>query len=77
MDYEKIKLVDFGVSTRFDKTRATRAAQAGTLRYMPPEQLNGSLSFKTDIWAFGCVLLQFCTGLKPYDDITNEIVATM
>ena len=56
-DYEKIKLVDFGVSTRFDKTRATRAAQAGTLRYMPPEQLNGSLSFKTDIWAFGCVLL--------------------
>ena len=26
-DYEKIKLVDFGVSTRFDKTRATRAAQ--------------------------------------------------
>ncbi len=44
---------------------------------MPPEQLNGSLTFKTDIWAFGCVLLQFCTGLKPYDNIANEIVATM
>ena len=25
-DYEKVKLVDFGVSTRFDKTKATRAA---------------------------------------------------
>lgn len=76
-DYDTVKFVDFGVSNKFDKTRATRAAQQGTLRYMPPEQLNGSLSFKTDIWGFGCVLLQFCTGLKPYDDIANEIVATM
>jgi serine/threonine protein kinase len=56
-DYEKIKLIDLGVSNKLEKTRATKAANAGTLRYMSPEQLNGSLSFKTDIWAFGCVML--------------------
>jgi serine/threonine protein kinase len=50
-------LIDLGVSNKLEKTRATKAANAGTLRYMSPEQLNGSLSFKTDIWAFGCVML--------------------
>ena len=44
---------------------------------MPPEQLNGSLSFKTDIWGFGCVLLQFSTGLKPFNDIDHEVAASM
>lgn len=36
-DYETIKLIDLGVSNRLDKTRETKAAQAGTIRYMPPE----------------------------------------
>ena len=34
----------------------------GTYRYMAPEQLKSKLSLKTDVWAFGCVLLEFCTG---------------
>lgn len=39
------------------------------LRYTSPEQiLDGSASFKSDIWSFGCVLLQLCTGKEPYDD---------
>lgn len=44
---------------------------------MPPEQLNGSLSFKTDIWGFGCLLLQFATGLKPFHDVDNELAASI
>jgi serine/threonine protein kinase len=39
--------------------------------------LNGSLSFKTDIWGFGCVLLQFATGLRPFNDIDHEVAASM
>jgi serine/threonine protein kinase len=60
-DLEKVKLIDLGISNTLDKTRATNAASHGTPRYMSPEQLDGKLSFKVDIWAFGCVLLQFCT----------------
>ena len=44
---------------------------------MAPEQLNGSISFKTDVWAFACVLIQFCTGKKPFDDIENDIAMSM
>jgi serine/threonine protein kinase len=76
-DYEKVKLIDLGVSNRLEKTKVTRAANQGTMRYMAPEQLNGSLSFKTDIWAFACVILQFCTGIKPFEDIKNEIAVSM
>ena len=72
-DYDRVKLVDLGVSHRIEKTKQTKAANQGTLRYMPPEQLNGVLCLQTDIWAFGCVLLQFATGLKPFSDIDNEV----
>lgn len=72
-DYEKVKLIDLGVSTRLDQTKHTKQASQGTPRYMPPEQLNGNLTFKVDIWAFGCVLLQFCSGLKPFSGIENDM----
>jgi len=61
------------VSNKLDQTKATKAANMGTLRYMSPEQLDGKLSFKIDIWAFGCVLLEFATGKKPFSNIENEI----
>lgn len=40
---------------------------------MSPEQLNGKLTFKCDIWAFGCVILQFSTGISPYHEIENDV----
>ena len=73
-DYEKVKLIDLGVSNHLDKTKATRKAGHGTPRYMSPEQLDGKLSFKCDIWALGCVLLQFSTGVKPFEDVASEVV---
>lgn len=66
-----------GVSSKLDSTRATLGAGAGTSRYMPPEQLNGRLSSKVDIWAFGCVMLQLITGNRPFHSIDNDIAATM
>lgn len=72
-DYESIKLIDLGVSSKLDKTKATRAAGVGTPRYMPPEQLEGKLCFKVDIWAFGCVLLQFSNGVKPFEGIEQDV----
>lgn len=72
-DYEKVKLIDLGVSNHLDKTKATRKAGHGTPRYMSPEQLDGKLSFKCDIWALGCVLLEFSTGVKPFENVASEV----
>ena len=71
-DFDVIKLADLGVSNILEKTKATSAANCGTLRYMPPEQLDGVLTSKVDIWAFGCVLLELITGQEPYPDMINE-----
>jgi len=76
-DYSCIKLIDLGVSSKLDKTKATKAAQGGTPRYMPPEQLDGNLTFKVDIWSFACVLLEFGSGIRPYDQIDNDVALSM
>ena len=47
----------------------------GTMRYMSPEQITGIQSNKIDIWAFGCILLYFVTGMDPYFGVKEtEIV---
>lgn len=70
----QVKLIDLGISHRLlDSTRRTRAAEKGTPRYMSPEQVDGKLSFKIDVWAFGCVMMQFATGLMPFHKINNDM----
>ena len=74
---EHIKLIDLGVSSKLDQTIVSEAAGAGTLRYMPPEQHEGKLSFKVDIWAYACVMLQFVTGNIPYSDVKDDLKVSM
>ena len=40
---------------------------------MAPEQLDGTLTNKVDIWAFGCVILEMVTGRCPYHLVSNEL----
>jgi serine/threonine protein kinase len=54
----RIKVVDFGIAGRCTPS-VTDKTDAGTLRYMAPEVLNGSdtkAKPAIDIWAIGCML---------------------
>jgi serine/threonine protein kinase len=44
---------------------------------MPPEQLDGFLTTKIDIWALGCILIYFITGEEPYEGVINEIAVSV
>jgi serine/threonine protein kinase len=67
----KIKIIDFGVSGLLK----TEKSKSGTLRYMPPEVVNGSnlnsLPY-IDIWALGCILYELITGETLFKGNSRE-----
>ena len=81
------KLLDFGISRPADppgrsSTDPTRRelTQAGvivgTLGFMAPEQLTaGPVDYRTDVWAFGCVLYELITGVRAFDGPTPASMA--
>jgi NIMA (never in mitosis gene a)-related kinase len=57
-----VKLGDFGISKILDNTHEAAMTVVGTPYYMSPEVCeNKPYTFKSDVWALGCVLYEMCT----------------
>ncbi|KAG8908757.1 hypothetical protein FRB99_002995 [Tulasnella sp. 403] len=68
-------LCDFGLTKATDtSTAATPRNDGGTIRYWSPELFDDDSypTLNTDIWAWGCLLLEIITGLAPYHDVQLE-----
>ena len=72
----RVKLLDFGVANALPwnaaqsecATIAPLATSAGTIEYMPPEQLCGEpTDERADVYGAGAVLYEFVTGQPPFD----------
>jgi tetratricopeptide (TPR) repeat protein len=66
-----IAILDLGLARKLpdDPDDPTRAGvQVGSLEYLPPEQLldAASVDARADIYAFGCVLYELCSGRPPF-----------
>ena len=65
-----IYLADFGITRSSSSTRSyslTRTgALLGSLDYMAPEQFDGVVDKRVDIYALTCVFFELLTGKKPY-----------
>lgn len=63
-------IADYGLADIADRTILSRSTMAtgGTPAYMAPEQYDSQIgiSDKTDIWAFGCVVVEMLTGVVPW-----------
>jgi predicted Ser/Thr protein kinase len=70
-----VKVLDFGISRVMQsETRAT-AHGAGTLRYMSPEQIQGTpLDHRSDVFSLGCSLFELVTYAPAFSGSTQEIV---
>lgn len=75
------KVTDFGLARVLDRgASGIKTATMGTVTYMPPElfQLEGfALTKKVDVYAFGVILWQLCTGLVPFDGLQPTQVVVM
>ena len=67
-----IWVTDFGLAKYFESPDLTRTGEVvGTMRYMSPEQLNGTADERSDIFALGLTLYELA-GLKPAYDATDR-----
>jgi serine/threonine protein kinase len=90
----KIKLLDFGLARALlAQQGAADASQSptltdqmthpgiilGTAAYMSPEQAKGRpVDKRADIWAFGCILYECLTGMRPFQgDTITEVLAAV
>ena len=79
------KVLDFGVSkVLLDEDRNNALTVAGTVLgsplYMSPEQAMGAadIDHRTDIFAFGVILFEGLTGLRPFDAPNfNALIVTI
>jgi protein-serine/threonine kinase len=61
---DTFKLCDFGAAAKLDEQPLS---QYGTPQYAPPESYKKEgLSYSSDIWAFGIVLIRCATGKFPF-----------
>jgi serine/threonine protein kinase/Flp pilus assembly protein TadD len=72
----RLKILDFGLARPLPSVRQTSSTQssgvgpavAGTLSYMPPEQLRGQpAAIRGDIYSMGAVLYEMATGRRPFE----------
>ena len=71
------RIADFGLAREVEVgvggSTCIHTGLAGTVGYLPPEYvLNRRLSRKSDVYAFGVVMLQTLTGKRPSDQAVGE-----
>ena len=63
------KLSDFGLAILAGNASFP---SVGTRSYVAPEELEGLITTKVDVYGFGMILYELATGLSPYSSKTKH-----
>ncbi|XP_060088502.1 serine/threonine-protein kinase PLK2-like isoform X1 [Heteronotia binoei] len=68
----QVKIGDLGLATREEQANRRRGVVCGTPNYLAPEVVaKKGHSFKSDVWALGCIMYTALTGCSPFE-ITHK-----
>lgn len=71
----QVKVIDFGVAKASQRLQRTTGRELkGKLRYMAPEQLDGEVDARTDVFALGVVLWEMLTAQRLFGDPDDATV---
>mmetsp|Transcript_16029 Transcript_16029/g.37799 ORF Transcript_16029/g.37799 Transcript_16029/m.37799 type:complete len:291 (+) Transcript_16029:18-890(+) len=69
----RVKISDFGLSTKLANTLAPALTWVGSTTYMSPERISGlQYTWNSDVWSLGISLVECATGIFPYHDNSQE-----
>ncbi|KAI5017723.1 hypothetical protein ZWY2020_042611 [Hordeum vulgare] len=73
------KIADFGLSRCFDEgqTRAITQHLCGSHGYLAPEFYRGQITFASDIYSLGVIIMEILTGAKGYFEEENVVKSWM
>jgi len=72
LEKKQVKLTDFGISKKIDKTLNITQDFVGTPWYMSPEQIkNQKVDNRSDIYSLGVIVYQMLTGKLPFETSEN------
>jgi len=81
-DFNKMYLIDYGISRVLTKDSYTETMAKGTINYMAPECFESSsdsdkgiiskITTKVDVWGFGCIISYLFSSLIPWT-VKNNI----
>ena len=70
----EIKIIDFGLSTKFLSENCMNDV-VGTPFYVAPEVLQGVYTNACDIWSLGVVLYSMVNGKQPFTGTSSEVLS--
>ncbi len=62
----RARVGDYGLAKFFEKGNQTLSFGRGSPHYMAPEIMHGRGDQRADIYSFGIMLYEGCTGIKPF-----------
>ena len=67
-----LKIIDFGTSVEYDKTREKLKTVHGTSYYIAPEVLKMQYDESCDVWSIGVIMYIPLSGKPPFDGATDK-----